>query len=187
MAKNAKNIVIHGITGKLGNQLVFRQKGDNTIIATKPGKRTSEPTQAELDHRLHFQEAILYGQKVNADPALKENYKSKAGNGTSAYNVAVADFLKAPHIDEIDVSKYTGQPGGTIRIRAIDDFKVSKITVTIKATGGTTLESGNAQEQPDSLDWLYTATKVNPGPQGTIFIIAASDIPGNVTQTTKTS
>ena len=42
MAKSAKNIVMHGASGKLGNQIVIRQRGGEAILSQAPGKREGE-------------------------------------------------------------------------------------------------------------------------------------------------
>jgi hypothetical protein len=33
MAKSAKNIILHGATGKIGDQIVIRQRGGQTILS----------------------------------------------------------------------------------------------------------------------------------------------------------
>jgi hypothetical protein len=186
MAKNARNIVTHGLSGKLGDLIVFRQRGDETIVSAKPRKRVSEPSQAEIEHRQHFMEATIYARAAKADPAQNEAYLPAAEKeGLSVYNVAVADFLKAPLIDEIDITGYTGESGSTIRIRAVDDFKVTEVTVVIRSSDGTELESGVAIVDPNGLDWVYTATTANTSPQGTTITVVVSDVPGNVTQQQK--
>ena len=38
MAKIAKNVVMYGAKGKLGDQIVIRQRGGEMIIAQAPGK-----------------------------------------------------------------------------------------------------------------------------------------------------
>jgi hypothetical protein len=187
MAKNAKNIVIHGLTGKLGDLLVFRTRGSETIVAAKPQKREGEPSEAEKAHRQFFQEATIFAKSIKGDPELLAAYQ-EAGkkDGTSAYLVAVADFLRAPHIDEIDITGYHGEPNGTIRVRAIDDFKVAQVSVTIKTGDGTVVESGIAAPAPNGLDWIFGATQTNPSLNGTMIIVRVSDIPGHFTEKTET-
>lgn len=70
-----------------------------------------------------------------------------AKDGESAYNVAVADFLNAPDIKEVDFSKYTGEVGSQITICAIDDFKVTDVQVEIFDSTGVLVERGGALQQ----------------------------------------
>lgn len=132
MAKVGDNIVTTGLSGKLGNLLVFRNCGGKTIVSKAPKRKQAEWSEAQEKHRLRFQEAVLYAKNAIANPATKGEYQAAAEEGETAYNVAVADFLNAPHINEIDVSKYTGQVGSYIQVRAVDDFEVKEVTVTIK-------------------------------------------------------
>lgn len=185
MAKIGKNIVTTGLRGKLGDLIVFRKRGDKTIVASAPEKTDRELTDAQKKHRHQFQNAILYGKSVVADPIRNAAYKGEAKDGQSAFNVAVADFLNAPSFDEVDLSRYTGQPGSTIQIQVTDDFKVVEVRVEIFNGDGTLVESGAAVQQANSLDWVYTATAVNGSLDGDKIVIKASDVPGNVSEITE--
>ena len=184
MAKVGDNIVTTGLSGKLGNLIVFRNRGGNTIVAKAPKKQT-EWSEAQQQHRLRFQEAVLYAKNAITDEATKQNYKASAEEDESAYNVAVADFFNAPHINEIDVSHYTGQPDSYIQVRAVDDFEVKEVTVSIQNSDGTEVESGSAILQEGSIWWRYTATATNESLEGDKIIIRVSDIPGNLTEQEK--
>ena len=186
MAKVGDNIVTHGFSGKLGNLIVFRNRGGKTYVAKAPRKREQEWTEAQEQHRLLFQEAVLYAKNAIADPATKDAYKASAEEGETAYNVAVADFMKAPHINEIDVSHYTGQPNSYIQVRAVDDFKVAEVSVTILNADGSEVEHGMAVLQPGSIWWRYTATATNDSLTGDKIVIRVSDVPGNLTEQEKT-
>jgi hypothetical protein len=141
----------------------------------------TEWTEAQEQHRLKFQEAVLYAKNAIVDPATKEAYKASAEEDETAYNVAVADFLNAPHINEIDVSHYTGQPDSYIQVRAVDDFEVKEVTVSIQNSDGTVVENSAAVLQEGSIWWRYTATATNESLTGDKIIIRVSDIPGNLT------
>ena len=105
-----------------------------------------------------------------------------AKNGETACNVAVADFLRAPHIDEFDISRYNGSPGSYIRVRAVDDFRVSRVTVTIQNADRTEVEHGDAVLQPGTIWWRFTAMVENSSYQGDKIVVRVSDVPGNVIQ-----
>ena len=182
MAKVGNNIVTTGLSGKLGNLIVFRIRGGKTVVSKVPLKKEQEPTEAQQQHQLRFQEAVLYGKAVLADAAKKEAYGASAKEGQSAYNVAVADFLNAPRIDEIDVSHYTGQPNSYIQVRAVDDFNVAEVTVAVQAADGTEVESGAALLQPGTTWWRYTATVVNESLEGDKIVVRVSDTPGNLSE-----
>ncbi len=182
MSKVGNNIVTQGLSGMLGNQLVFRMRGSQTYVAKAPVKKEHEKTEAQIEHQRHFQEAILYAKGAIATPEMKEAYKAAAGENQSAYNVAVADFMNAPHIDEINISQYTGQPGSFILIRAVDDFQVAEVTIAIYNPDGSLVEQGNAIAEAGGSLWKYTATAINSDLTGDKIVIRVSDVPGNLTE-----
>jgi hypothetical protein len=186
MSKVGNNIVTQGLSGMLGNQLVFRMRGSQTYVGKAPVKKERIQTDAQIEHQRRWQEAILYGKGAIATPEMKDAYKAAAGENQSAFNVAVADFMNAPHIDEINISQYTGQPGSTILVRAVDDFNVAEVTVTIYNPDGSLVEQGLAVAEAGGSSWKYTATTVNGDLSGDKIVIRVSDIPGNLTEENRT-
>ncbi|HEY4787282.1 MAG TPA: hypothetical protein VIH57_14585 [Bacteroidales bacterium] len=182
MARLGKNVVTTRLRGKVGDLLVFRMKGNKTYVSTAPEDKERVPSVAQKAQTKRFQEAIIYGKGVIADPTLKNAYQLSANGNQTAFNVAVADFLHAPQIDEVDVSKYTGKAGDIIRVRATDDFKVAQVQISIYNSDNTLVEEGLAKQQTNPLDWVYTITVNNPETQGDKIVIRASDLPGNLTQ-----
>jgi len=182
MSKVVRNIVTTGMSGEIGNLIVFRSCGNRTIVTAKPVKSHHELTEPQKQHQRKFQHAILYGKSIFTSPALKAQYQEKAGEGVSAYNVAVADFLNAPDIEEIDVSNYTGAAGSTIKILATDDFMVTEVQVEIYNHEGTLIEQGEAVQQNNISEWLFTAAVSNGSITGDKIVVKAFDLPGNQTQ-----
>ena len=86
MAKVANNLVIHGLSGMLGKQVVVRrQKNGEYIVAAAPGHTTHELSEAQVQHRERFRQAILYAKTAQETPEYEDVAKSR---GLSAYNVA---------------------------------------------------------------------------------------------------
>ena len=182
MAKSVNNIVTHGMSGKLGDILVFSQREGKTIVGKVPDWTHVERTdkQKEVTHK--FQEAVIYAKTVLLDNEMKEAYQDKAKEGQSAYNVAIADFFNAPDIESINLSGYTGQAGQEIVVRAIDDFRVKEVSVDIYNSDGTLVENGNASLSTNGADWIYTTSATNNQVSGDKIVVRASDIPGNLTE-----
>ncbi len=110
-------------------------------------------------------------------------YQAKAeGKATSSYNEAMADWFHEPEIKEIDVSAWTGQAGQAIRVKALDDVQVKKVTIVISDDQGVVLEQGEA-ESIDGLWWGYTTTAAVTVAQAMI-LATAQDLPGHVGQMT---
>ncbi|TXF79239.1 hypothetical protein [Chryseobacterium sp.] len=187
MAKSKNNVVTHGLSGKVGDILVFRQLHGETVVAKAPRQKTAEDTPKQKAHKLKFQEAVVYGKSSLADPVTKELYRDRAeadpDKGLSAYTVAVADFLNAPEITEIDISDYNGKSGDMIRIKVTDDFDVKTVTVRIENADGTLVEEGAALEA--GITWDYTATKNSTDLSGAKIIVRATDLPDNLTEKTE--
>lgn len=185
MAESKNNVLTKGLTGLVGDMIVFRNRGGKTFVSTKPKARTGELSEGQKAHLGKFQEAVLYAKAALAEPDKRAGYTQSATMTQTAYNVAVADFFHAPDIKDVDLSKYTGKTGDTIIIRATDDFKVMEVSVAIYNSDGTEVEHGLAVLSTNGVDWVYTAKAENPSLTGDRIVIRASDMPGNVTEEEK--
>ena len=182
MAKVAKNLVLHGASGMLGDQIVIRSRAGQMMLSSAPGARTTPPTEAQKKHQQRFQQATVYAKAQLADPEKRKAYEERAEGMVTAYNVAVADFLHAPDIDEIDVTGYHGAANEPIRVRVTDDFKVETVHLAVYNGDGTLVEEGDAAQQENKIDWIYTSTAENPSTAGDKIVVLASDRPGNITE-----
>jgi hypothetical protein len=178
MAKSKQNLVTFGLSGKLGDLLVFRQVGGQTIVsmAPEPPKTVSEKQAA---HRKRFQQAMVYAKSAVESPETGEKYKAAAKKLQTPVNVAVADFFNAPDIENIDLTEYSGNEGDKIRITVSDDFAVKYVKVRIINADGSLVEEGEAVLSAGDL-WIYTAVQNNENLSGDKIVITASDLPGNV-------
>jgi hypothetical protein len=182
MAKVRKNIVISGASGMLGDQLVLkRDRAGRTILSVKPTfPEDREFTQLQKDHMEDFREAVEYAKAAGKTEAI---YAEKAeGTALSGFNVAVADWFHEPEIGEIDLSGWTGQAGEPIRIKAVDDVKVEKVTVIITDAEDVLIEQGAATPE-NGLWWVYTTTQAAAGQPKVIAM--AQDLPGNIARMVK--
>lgn len=177
MAKVQKNIIIDGISGSLGDQLVIKTgKGGQTIISTKPKFPQNRTfTDAQTAQQEKFREGTAYAK----DAAKSEPLYAQKADGTpqSAYNVALADFMHPPEILEIDVSGYTGKVGETIRARVQDDVKVNKVSIVIADAQDQMIEQGAASADTGAW-WKYTTT-ANATSANVKVVVHAWDLPGH--------
>lgn len=185
MAESKNNIITHGLSGKIGDLIVFSQRDGKTYVSKAPKNRTVEDSPKQKNHKLKFQRATLYAKSVINNPDLKQMYSAKEDNakGMSTYNVAMKDFFNAPEIQSIDLTAYTGKKGDLIRIIAVDDFAVKAVSVKIENTEGNMIEEGAAIDS--GYEWIYTATTNNPDLTGNKVIVTATDHPANLTEVTK--
>lgn len=185
MAESKNNIITHGLSGKVGDIIVFSQRGGKTIVSKAP-KRKTEFTEKQKEQHEKFQQAVIYAKNVLKNPVSKQMYDEAAAKkkGVNSYNIAIADLLHAPDIQEIDLSAYTGQAGDTIKIKVSDDFQVKAVTVQIQNADGSVVEQGNALLQ--GAVWVYTATAANTNLSGDKITVRATDNPDNLAEKEQT-
>jgi len=186
MARVSRKSLLHGLSGKLGG-LVLRQVGGRTIAsaAEGPGPRAprSPRQQAHLDRMYRAQ---LYAKAQLLDPIAKARYATGIdARRTSAYTVAIADYMHSPRITALDVAAYRGQAGDPLLIGATDDFAVAAVRVRCCAATGAVLAAGPAVRQASG-QWLFRAPHAHPLAPGTVLTVEAEDYPGNVAAHTHT-
>jgi len=178
MAKVRNNIIIQGLSGSLGDQLVIKQdKAGRTIVAVSPAvdpNRAYSETQLEQQER--FRDASVYAKGVKNEEVYVEKAK---GTPRTPSNVAMADWFHAPEITELDASAWTGQAGQVIRIQAVDDVQVTQVNVVITDSAGAVLEQG-AAAQAEGAWWTYTTTAT--APENPRIVATARDLPGHIAE-----
>jgi hypothetical protein len=180
MGQVKENLLTKGFSGRIGDEIVFRQIGGRTMFAKRPRKRdTFTPGQAA--HRAQFQKAVFYSKSVLQDPAVRAEYVAvaKEANLKSAYTAVVTDYLKEPKIASVFTDNYKGAAGEVIFIAPVDVFKIKQVSVTIIRADGSVIETGAAVREDQN--WSYVTKQPNPSIAGTKFVIKASDRPGKQT------
>src|SRR6476661_8292798 len=110
--KSKRNIATEGLSGRI-LQFVFSQRHGKTFVGHSP-ETSEDVSEAQKQVRSTFKMAATYAKGILSDPAIKTAYQQKAKPGQSAYNVALADFFRAPQIGDLDISGYNGQAGSTV-------------------------------------------------------------------------
>lgn len=154
MAEVYNNMLVRGLSGAIGDQLVIRRtRSGKTIVANKPMFDENRVfTEAQLAQQSAFKQASAYAKASKRNPLYVE--RAKAKNSTS-YNMAIADWFGKPAILGIKALSDTGQAAQIIQIQAQDDTRVTRVQVTLHENG-TVLEQGDAMQR-DDLTWLYSA------------------------------
>jgi hypothetical protein len=184
MAKSKNNVITFGLSGKVGDLLIFRQVKGKTIVS-KVAEKPDTVSEKQIEHRNRFQQAAIYAKGAISDGQTGSAYAAKAKKKKlTAYNVAVADFFNAPDIETVDLSVYTGNIGDEIRIVVSDDFAVKSVHVCISNADGSEVEEGYAVQSLGNL-WVYVASQTNESLDGDKILITASDMPGNIVEQEK--
>jgi hypothetical protein len=181
MAKSRNNVITRGLSGKIGDMLIFRQVDGRTVVSTVVEQKSSA-SDAQIKHRKRFQQAAIYAKGAIQDEQTGDLYAAAAKQRKlTTFNVALADFLNGPDIELVDVSKYAGAPGDEIRIIASDDFAVESVHVNITNIDGSLVEEGYAVKDLGN-SWVYVAQQINDNLEGDRILITAADLPGNVAE-----
>lgn len=181
MANSNNSIITGKFKGMLGKELVFREWQGKTIVAKAPKLKKGDPSPAQAALQERFLIASRYARAVkeNPDQSMAEAYASALRLRQNVYSRALEDCMSVPVIKKINTLLYAGAAGDKITIRAVDDFRVVSVWVGIFAANGTLLEGGIAVQQPNGIDWTYTATQANNLLAGTKISAIATDVPGN--------
>jgi hypothetical protein len=101
MATVATNVVTNGLSGKLGNELVFRTMRGKTFVsipARKPNKK--KESAAQRNTRVTFKQAAQWAQVMLLDPERKVYYQQRARTLKlpNAYTAAISDYMRTPEV-----------------------------------------------------------------------------------------
>lgn len=187
MSKIDNNPILKGVSGLLGETVQFRTIHGRMQLANKPKRRKSQ-TDKQLKVQSRFALAADYAnQQLKTAEALEMYSAGITSKLTSAYLVAVSDYLNAPKVESIDTLYYNGSVGAPISVIASDDFMVKAVKVVITGANGKELEQGDATPDPEVANrWLYKATVANPTVKGTTIRFDVTDRPGNRTSASRT-
>jgi len=172
MALVKDNILLQLVRGTLGDQITIYERNGQIIMAKKRGPSKNKPTAKQLEARYKMKVAAAYAKLILQDPALKAYYKSLAGPGQNAYNMAVKDAYKSPEVQQIQFEDTT------VVVTAKDEFRVAAVEIRIEDAAGNIQERGNAVLGRNGVDWYY---KGKGFPAGGRVIVVAVDLPGNET------
>jgi hypothetical protein len=176
------DILFDGASGKFGH-LFFRTVRGQVYLSTKPITPQSGKKRKPNAQMNRFRLASKYASAQMRNELSKAEYETGINRKKStAYLVALTDYLNAPVVHDLDTRMYTGNKGDTIRIRAEDDFMVIGVKVAFISGCGEMLEEGEATPVPERLHhWKYKVQSQHGNQPGTIIRATAYDKPGNAT------
>ncbi len=180
MAKQTGDTLLEGFSGKIGGQLVVRKTKRGLVLGVRP-RGDGEETDKQKKWREKFAMAVSYATGVQHDPTYKEFGDKR---DLSGFNVATADFLHPPELAESLLDNYNGKAGDVIRVRAIDDVKVTTVGIVIVGPNDTVIEEGKmTQDGIDKTLWSYTAVR-DANANHVKLLVDIADLPGHITRET---
>ena len=156
MAKVEDNLVIRGLSGRLGRQVVIRRlRNGRTLVCASPDFSGRILSAKQEEHHLRFRLASAYARAVAGSQPVYARLAVEWH--LPAYNIALSDWFHPPVVHAVEVAR------GRIRVSASDNVCVARVEVSIHAADGEVLEEGQAS-QAQGLWWQYTpSAPLQPG------------------------
>jgi hypothetical protein len=165
MAKVVSNILVRGVSGGLGRDLMLRRlKDGRTVLCVKPDFSKRKFSSGQKTHQSRFKEASAYAREAaKTKPIYAE---LAAGTMKTAYNVALSDWFNPPVIHNVE------RTGNLVRVEASDNVLVARVQVSVLDEAGKILEKVEAVRKENDW-WEATVTA-----QGRV-LAEAWDLAGN--------
>jgi hypothetical protein len=97
MAKNSSNPLVAGLSGKIGNVIIFKTVRGKTVISAFPRKPDkSTETKAQKETRTKFKTAAAWASAAMKDPKQKKYFDqlAKKRKLPNAYTAALQHYLR---------------------------------------------------------------------------------------------
>jgi len=91
MAKIRSNMLLEGLSGKIGLTLVVQKNG---IIRSRPKKSQKSRSAGQKKNNSLFSDAVAYFHKVESDPSLMALYRKKCRKGQRVYNRIISEYMR---------------------------------------------------------------------------------------------
>ena len=156
MASTETNIILKGVSGMLGGQVVLKQINGKTVICKAPPKRGKNVPDTQKKQMSRFQQAVAYARKMISEPNTRALYAAKTEPGKRVFNRALADFMKPPVVHEIDTFRCSGRAGDEITVKATDDFLVTGVKVSLYGPDRALIEQGECTPGDVESVWVYS-------------------------------
>lgn len=179
MSKVKLSEPFESMSGGYNKKYFVSTRGSKTILVRRRDISNLEPTEKQQAQHALFTDGAKYASDAKNDPSRWAWYNSLKDQDHSAFNMAVADFLTFPVIQNIDATSYTGHADEIIPVNAYDKFRVVNVTVSINASDGTLIEQGLAERRDKTSNYYYITRLENPDLAGTVITAVVTDVPGH--------
>ena len=175
MANATGNVIDRLVHGAFGKQCIFRVRNKKTFMYPYPDYSKVRWSRLQKANRRRFRDAMTWARCAMNDAEKRKFYQHIARNGQSAWNAAVADYMKKPQIDFIDAGEYSGRAGQAIRVKARDNYMIKTILITIINVLGVEVESRLIPYTASLLEMEYKTLEPNPDWKGGRVVVRITD------------
>ena len=181
MARVHNNFLTKGLSGMIGQQMVFRSWKGKTYLSIAPKKPTKQSAK-QKENRSKFQMATGYAKRMMTDPVMKAEYKKIADKLKlpNAYTAAITEYMRKPEIYKLDLAKYTGKADEEIKVKASKNgFDIQEVEVVIIDKDGEVIEGGKATKGIVG-DWTYRTKVQVEDKETTRYLVRIRERTGNI-------
>lgn len=89
--KNSIFSAQQGMSGTIGKQIVFRNRGGNTFASKYPDMSNVIPTELQVECKSTFGDAVRFAKDIIHDPVKKAAYKHPKDR--TVYHTAISDYM----------------------------------------------------------------------------------------------
>jgi hypothetical protein len=112
MAITTTNLLLLGLHGKLGNQVIFRSWAGRTVMSNVHDYSNAVWSPAQRQIRWDFGMAVRWAKVALKDEKTYRHYKKRRKGAQTAYNVAIGEYIRQQR-QEAD-ARQTFIPGGKV-------------------------------------------------------------------------
>ncbi|RZK67957.1 MAG: hypothetical protein EOO92_23770 [Pedobacter sp.] len=98
MAKIEGNVIMQGMSGTIGKQLVFKNYSYGTVVSRVPDMSKVIPTALQKAEKNRFKLAVAYAKQVLANPAMEADMRSRTPVGKRVYHQAISEFMSKENL-----------------------------------------------------------------------------------------
>jgi hypothetical protein len=151
MAIVKNNPIINGLSGKLGDSIVFKQMRGKTIMCSRPSKPVAQSEQ-QKETRDRFRKASAWAKSILSDAEQKAYYQKKARKLKlpNAYTAAIADYMRSAKVTQ--ANRYADKTTFIIHKK---DFDVARVDVVVNKDSGE--KETRTLTKDESYFWLRPA------------------------------
>lgn len=93
MARSNTSVLLKGLHGAIGKQIVVKQYGKRTVVTKYPDMSPIRPSELQQGKRSLFKEAVAYAKNILRDPDQQALYAAKVKRGETVYHFALKEYL----------------------------------------------------------------------------------------------
>lgn len=93
MAQVKNNVLVKGMSGRIGKTLVFKVYGNKTVASRYPDMSRVKFTASQKAEQSLFARAAKYAHSIINDPLKKAAFQAMIGPDRKVYNAAISAYL----------------------------------------------------------------------------------------------